>query len=145
MADTSKILVRRVEAGQATLDAWRDRPFKWGKIDCARMVASHLRRMGHSVKLPPAGSYGSALTAARRLRERGWATLSDAMDSFGFDRIPPAAALPGDVIEVPGDCDLGALTIALGNGRTLGFHPDTVGATVLQPIEYVGAWRVPAV
>ncbi|MGI4730929.1 MAG: DUF6950 family protein [Janthinobacterium lividum] len=47
----------RVAAAQATLDAYKGKPFRWGRCDCARIAASHLRRMGHQVRLPAAGSY----------------------------------------------------------------------------------------
>jgi hypothetical protein len=36
-----------------------------------------------------------------------------------------------------------ALAIALGNGRVLGYHDDAPGgATVLQPVLFITAWRV---
>jgi hypothetical protein len=136
-------LIQRVAAAQASLDAWRDKPFKLGKVDCVRFVAFHLRRMGHQVKLPPAGSYGSLLTASRRLAERGHADLPAALDAMGLERIAPAAAWPGDVIALPADSPIGALAVALSNGRVAGFHEDTAGVTVLQPMEFVAAWRVP--
>lgn len=137
-------LLFRVAAAQATLDHWRDQPFKWGTVDCVRMMAWHLRRMGHRVKLPPSGSYSSALTAARRLRERGHDDVIAAVDALGFDRIAPAAALPGDVLGWPKDDGIGIIAIRLSNGRVVGFHDDTVGATVLQPLDVACvAWRTP--
>ncbi len=60
-----------------------------------------------------------------------------------FERVPPAAAWTGDVIAMPGLEGPGALAVALGGGRVLGYHEDAVGAAVLQPSEYVAAWRVP--
>lgn len=136
-------IVRRQKATQATVDAFKGRPFRFGVRDCARMAAAHLRRLGHQVKLPPSGSYGSARSAAVALRERGFADLGAALDSMGFERIAPAAALVGDVLMLPGDGPFGgALTVAVGNGRVLGYHEDAVGADILQPVQFVTAWRV---
>ena len=77
---------RRVAAAQATLDAYKGKPFRWGRCDCARIAASHLRRMGHQVRLPAAGSYGSARAAVKALRERGYETLGEALDGMGLGR-----------------------------------------------------------
>lgn len=138
-----KEMLARVRAAQATLDQWKDKPFRLGRTDCVRVTASHLRRMGHRVKLPPSGSYASPRSALKALQARGYETLPAAMDGAGFERIAPAAALPGDIIAIPGDMEIGCLMVALSNGRAAGFHEDVAGVTVLQPTEYVAAWRVP--
>ena len=137
-------LVRRAAATQATRDEWWERRWRMGEADCVRMAASHLRRMGHAVKLPPQGSYRSVRSAAIKLKAQGFASLAEAMDGQGFERIPPAAALVGDVVEFPSEiAALGTLTIALGNGRVLGWHEDAPqGACVLQPLDQIAAWRI---
>ena len=135
-------MVRRVEAAQATLDRFRDRPLRLGRDDCVRMVAHHLRKLGYRVKLPAAGSYSTVRAAVKALRARGHASLGDALDALGLDRIAPAAAVAGDILMLPGADQLGALTIALGNGRVVGYHEDAPGAVVLQPLDYDAAWRV---
>lgn len=136
-------MVRRVAAAQATLDRFKDRPFRWGREDCARMTAFHLRRLGHKVKLPPTDGYRTPKAALAALRARGFENLLAAVDAHGFERIPPAAATVGDIIACPGEGPFGAaLHVALGNGRTVGYHEDAVGAAVLQPIDYVAAWRI---
>jgi hypothetical protein len=136
-------LIRRVAAAQATLDAFKDKPFRYGTRDCVRMMAYHLRRMGYQVKLPASGSYASIRTAVKALEARGFTSLAQAMDSFGFPRIPPAAAIAGDALLLAGDTILGeALHVALGNGRVVGYHEDAEGAAVLQPVEYLAAWRI---
>lgn len=136
-------LVKRVAAAQATLNAARDKPFRLGRNDCARMSAAHLRRMGHKVKLPASGSYASLRGAVKALAARGFADLPAAMDGMGFERIAPAAALPGDILALPTDSPIGSLAVVLSNGRACGFLEDVVGAAVIQPVEYVAAWRVP--
>lgn len=70
-------------------------------------------------------------------------TVADAIDAMGLQRIPPAAALPADLVLLPGDGPFGgSLTMAVGNGRVFGYHEDVVGADILQPLEFVAAWRV---
>ncbi|WP_374649110.1 hypothetical protein [Rhizorhabdus sp.] len=136
-------LEKRVVAAQLLLDEWRDRPFSWKKgVTCVRLTAAHLRRMGYVPPLAKAGRFASALGARRALERAGFASLSDALDSMGLERIAPASAIVGDIIELPGEAPFNALTVAMGNGRVLGFHQDMEGAAVLQPSDYIGAWRV---
>lgn len=132
----------KAAAAQSTLDRFKDRPFRFSRNDCARLVAYHLRKLGHQVKLPASGSYASARSAARELEARGFASLREAIDSFGFERIAPAAVIAGDIVALPGEGVLGALTVSLGGGRVIGYHQDATGAVVMQPVEYEAAWRV---
>ena len=136
-------MVRRVAAAQKTLDAFRRRKFRWGRSDCVRMAAFHLRQLGHRVKLPPSGSYNGLRAGKAALEAAGYASLREAMDGLGFERIASAAALVGDVIEVESENELGALNVVLSNGRSVGYHPDAEGAAVLQVHEPLAAWRVP--
>jgi hypothetical protein len=135
------VMIRRRDAAQATLDAFADKPFQWGTRDCSRLVAFHLRKLGYKVRLPASGSYRSLHGALKALKATGHATLGDALDALGLERIAPAAALVGDVMEWPSENDLAALGVALGNGRMVAYHPDAAGATTLQPVELIAAWR----
>ncbi|NKI99580.1 hypothetical protein [Novosphingobium sp. SG707] len=139
-------LILRTHAAQATLDEWKTRAFRLGEADCARLTASHLRRLGYHIKLPPARSYRTAKSAEAVLDKLGLASMVAALDALGFERIAPAAALVGDIIQMPSETGserLAALTVALGNGRVVGWHPDAPdGAVVMQPHEMVAAWRV---
>lgn len=136
-------LERRVAIAQATLDAVKDKPFRLGRNDCARMTAAHLRQMGYQVKLPASGSYASLRGAVKALAERGYASLVEALDDMTFERVAPAAALPGDIVALPAASPIGCLAVVLSNGRACGFFEDAVGAVVIQPVEYEAAWRVP--
>ncbi|MCH7863261.1 MAG: hypothetical protein IH998_16750 [Proteobacteria bacterium] len=138
---TDDPFIRRTNAAQATLDHWKTRPMQLGTSDCVRMTASHLRRLGHKVKLPASGSYRSVRSALKALNERGYSSLADALDAMGLERIAPASAIVGDILMLPAEDKLGALVVALGNGRVVGYHEEAIGAAVLQPIEYVTAWR----
>ena len=135
-------LIRRVAAAQKTLDKWSVRPMKLGTSDCVRMAADHLRRLGYKVKLPPSGSYRTVNSALKALKARGYETLSEALDAMGLERIAPASAIVGDILMLPAVDRLGALVVCMGNGRACGYHEDVPAATVLQPLEFVAAWRV---
>jgi len=136
-------MLRRQRAAQATVDRFRGVPFAYGKNDCARLAAFALRQMGHKPGLAKAGSYSTALGATRALKRLGHDDLASVLDGLGLLRIPPIAALPGDLIMLPGEGPFGgALAMAVGNGRVLSYHEDLDGADIVQPVEYVAAWRV---
>lgn len=136
-------MVRRQAAAQAAVDRFRGVPFAYGKNDCVRMAVFALRRMGHRPDLGRAGTYCSAKGAVRALNRAGFASLAEAMDGQHLPRIAPAAALPGDLVMIPAEGPFdGALTMAVGNGRVLGYHQDLVGADILQPVQYLAAWRL---
>lgn len=40
-----------------------------------------------------------------------------------------------------GEAGLGALCVAMGNGRVFGYHQDARGAVVTQPMQIEAAWR----
>lgn len=133
-------LEKRAKAAQQTLDRFRGLPFALGKNDCARMCLFHLRKLGAKVKGPPAGSYKTAAQAKKELGKLGYKTLGALLDAH-FERIPPAAAVVGDLLEMPGAEGLSGLAIALGNGRVVAYHEDCEGAEVLEPLMISGAWR----
>ena len=136
-------MIRRQQAAQAAVDRFKGQPWELGKNDCVRMAALVLRKMGHKPQLGKAGSYTTGPGALRALNRAGFTSLADALDALGLERIAPAAARVADIIMVPGEAPLdGALTIAVGNGRVLGFHEDLAAAEILHPVEFVGAWRL---
>jgi hypothetical protein len=136
-------LQARQQALAATVAHFEARPFAYGKTDCVRLAAFHLRKMGHKPQLAKAGSYSSLLGAVRALRRTGFASLPEALDGLGLIRIPPAAALVSDLLALPGEGDLHALQIVAGNGRVFGFHEDRDTACFIQPTLAVAtAWRV---
>lgn len=132
-------MVRRVDAVQATLARYQDRPLRYGREDCARMTAFCLRKQGVRAPLLKGGTYSSALGAARALKRLQFATLADAVDALGLPRIAPAMCLPGDVLALPAPDDAVALLVAVGNGRAFGYFDGRF--QVGQPLEFVTAWR----
>src|SRR3546814_18117193 len=89
---------RRHAATEATLAKYRDQPFKWGRYDCARVIAHQAKKLGHKVSLAKAGSYSRALEEKRALAKVGYTTLSEALDA-NLPLIAPASALLDDIIE----------------------------------------------
>ncbi len=145
MADVGKpqpVMIRRVAATQATLDRFQGQPFVWGKADCSKLAIFHVKQFGWTLRIAKAGGYSTALGAKRALTRAGFKSLADAIDAHGLPRISPAAAVAGDLVQIPGDEAMGAIGVAVGNGRVLGWHEDAPGAVVVQPIEFVAAWSV---
>lgn len=140
-------MIRRVAAAQSTKDQWVGRVFRWGRSDCARLAASHLRAAGFeraaAALFATAGSYSTALGARRALRKAGFASLTDALDALGLERIAPASARVGDLVQGAAGDDLPALGVALGNGALVGFHELLAEASTLRAIDLTAAWRVP--
>lgn len=139
-------LIRRRDAAQAALDRFQGRPLVWGRDDCIRLAAFALRKMKRRVSLAKAGEIRSAAGALRALRRTGFADLAAAVDAQGLMRIPPAAALPADLIGLPTDEEgFGyALTVCVGNGRVLGFQTGVCGVMQPRPEGLLNAvaWRV---
>lgn len=137
-------MIRRQQVAQAAVARFKGEPWQLGKNDCVRLAAFVLRKMGHRPQLGKAGTYTTGPGAMRALKRAGFDTLAQALDSIGLQRIAPAEALAADIIMIPGEAPLdGALTMAIGtNMRVLGFHEDMGTAEILQPVEYLAAWRV---
>lgn len=141
----SDVMIRRVAAAQATRDEFLGKPFQWGRSDCARMIAAHLRRLGYKVQLPSKGSYATPKSALKALRARGFESMADAIDAVGLERIAPAEAVAGDILCGASGDPFGALGVKLGNGRLLGYHEHLAGAAILQELNLERAWRVEVV
>jgi hypothetical protein len=136
-------MIRRQQAAQAAVDRFKGQPWELGKNDCVRMAAFVLRKMGHRPQLGKAGAYKTGAGSLLALKRAGYSTLADALDGMGLERVAPAAARVADIVMIPGEAPLdGALTIAVGNGRVLGYHQDLASADILQPVQYIAAWRV---
>ena len=117
-------LLTRAEKTQATIDAYFQKPFEWGTCDCAHLATDHLAQFGYATRLKEAGNYRTEFCAIRALKRLGYHDLADIGDAMGLERIPPAMALAGDVVGLPGGTDehsWTAIGIALGGGRVLAF------------------------
>lgn len=128
------VLIRRQAAASAAVARFKGKVHRIGSNDCARMAAFTLRKLGHTVNLPAAGSYSSLRGGLKVLKAMGHDSLEAALDGMGLQRIPLAMALPADIIGVPGaDDGWLALWVSLPGGRALGYHADSDVACVIQP------------
>jgi hypothetical protein len=136
-------LVLRQRATEATISKFGGRLFAWGSTDCLKVVAFHLRQLGHKVPLSKGGQYRSALGAKGALKRAGCETVAEAMDKIGLQRIPPAFMLIGDVIAAPADHELGGLGIYAGNGNAFAYHESHASPVILSLVPGVVeiAWR----
>ena len=135
-------LERRHAAIEATMARYRDRPFEWGKVDCAKVAAFHLKKLGHKILISKAGSYSSALGAARALKRLGYTNLSEMAEGVGLTPIPYSRMLLGDIAEVEGEGPLGAIGLYAGNGNIFAFHEDHPGLVTIAPNTILRAWSV---
>lgn len=135
-------LITRKEAVEAALARFDMMPLEWGRFDCAKLALFVAREMGHRIPIAGFGSYKTPAAAKAALARKGFDDMPGLVDSFGLERIAPAACLPADLIgflpepdpekPLPGD-DMTALAVYVGNGRILGFHAETGVCRVLQP------------
>jgi hypothetical protein len=135
-------MVDRVALTQATVGRFNGKPFRFGSCDCVRLVAWHLRQFGYRPQLSKGGAYKTANGARAALRKAGFSSVSDALDALGLERIAPAAAWVGDIVQGEGDDAFGALGVMLGGDAMLGFHEHAAGAGVLRRVHVGTAWRV---
>jgi hypothetical protein len=135
-------LERRHAAIEATMCRFRDQPFAWGKVDCAKVAAFHLKQLGHKVLTSKGGQYASALGAAKALKRIGYSTIGDMADGIGLLPIAPARMLLGDVAELEGDNAIGTVGLYAGNGNVFCFHEDHPGLVTFAPNRILRAWSV---
>jgi len=135
-------MIRRLRAVEAVQQQFDGKRFRLGKVDCAALGAALLSQFGWV--LPELGGYTTELGAYRKLLRLGCADMAALIDVIGLPRIPPASALLGDLLCVPGEGKhaIGALYVALGNGAILGFHEDHPGLVRGRAVTIDAAWRV---
>ena len=136
-------LIERVNLTQNTLQEYLGKPFAWGNRDCSTVAAFVANAAGHDTPNPR--GYKTAAGALRAIRKLGHKDLEALIDSL-FERIPPASALPADLIALPAEKGWIALGVCLGEQRILAFvdHADGQGEVAsIGPITVAThAWRV---
>ena len=105
-------LVLRNAACQATIDKYLNQPFSWGENDCFHLVSHCLTGLGQPDILTGIPAYDTYATAQAAAEAAGIHDFNTYLDTFGWERIAPAAALPGDIISIPSD--IGPTWPALG-------------------------------
>ncbi|OLF81284.1 hypothetical protein AWH62_01000 [Maricaulis sp. W15] len=133
---------KRQRAAQAALDSFLGRPQTWGRHDCAKLIGFTLHQLGVGLPLMKGVRYRSEAGAIRALRRLDLPGLAEGVDQAGLTRIAPARAWLADIVALPAPEPFGAsLMINVGNGRLLGLNDGHF--VVLQPTQYLAAWRVP--
>lgn len=138
-------MLKRAAATQACMDRFAFKPVEPGVRDCGKLASHDLHLMGRSAKLLNGRRGKDWASALRYVRKSGFADLVELVDAMGLERIPPAAALPADLIALPGmegDPFGCSLSVALDNGRVLALN---VGSGLIEPMIprlFVCAWRV---
>lgn len=134
----------RLKVAQGCMDRFDGKRFDPGlRRDCVRLAAHALHLAGVKVAPLKGVRYANLAGAVRALKRTGFATLVEAMDATGLTRIAPAAAITGDILALPSDDVFGAaLTVAVGNGRVLGWLAGDDAARPMQPNAYLAAWRL---
>lgn len=138
-------MLKRQAATQACMDRFAFKAVAPGVRDCSRLAAHALHLQGRSAKLLNASRHTTWAGGVRYLKRTGFASLPDLVDAMGLDRIPPAAALPGDLIGLPSEEGDGfgcSLAVALDNGRVLALNPVSGLIEPMIPHLFVAAWRV---
>jgi hypothetical protein len=133
---------RKAKAAQACFDRFAGKARREGANDCARLACHALHHAGVPVAFLKGKRWNSEAAGFRLLRSLGFADLIEAVDAVGLERIAPARAVAGDIVALPCEDERWgcALTVALGNGRVIGFLDGR--AQVVRPLAFVTAWRV---
>lgn len=136
------LLEKRHRAAQGCIDRFSGKPYDpAAHRDCAYMVRHALHLLGRRVGQGKLPHYTTDLGGIKALRKMGHANLVDAVDALGLVRIAPLAALPADIVALPSGHPMGALAVAVGNGRLLAYVEGESGAVIVEPKAFVCAWR----
>lgn len=139
-------MTRRVREWETMLNALRDavadRPFAWGRWDCARWGAAAVEaQTGADFYAPFLGRYSSARGAARALRKFGHGTLEATFTAALGEPVAPAFGGNGDIVLTAGDAIPGA---RIGVARADGWA-DVVGDAGLVRLprsDWLKVWKV---
>ncbi len=134
-------LIRRQHATNATMNRYRHKAFDWRTgITCVHLARFHLKQMGR--KVPTVPRIRSEFAAVREMKARGWANVAEMLDSM-LERIPPAAMTLGDLAVTKSADGIGAILVAVGASKLIGWREDAEGMVILDVTldELDGAWR----
>ena len=122
-----------------TIEASRDRPFRWGRHDCATFAFDLRRELagGHDVAALWRGRYTTARGAVRIMRRLGWQSLQAAGRDLLGEPLPSVhLAQRGDLVLANTGLGFG---VCLG-ARAAGIAPEGL---VLVPLAACAfAWRI---
>lgn len=137
-------LKERADKTNAVISLYRKKPFEWStRGNCVHLAKAQAKGLG--VKgLPSVPRFTTYAGAVKALKRTGFDTLEALMDSL-FPRIAPARMIVGDIGMLPGREPFGALVIAAGGAKVLGWHEADLSQ--MRPIEvskadFVAAWAI---
>lgn len=140
-------LIERKRAAQQTIDKYLNKPFTWGSYDCVQLVSFNLQCLGYDNPLSGLESYGTRRNALKAMKRFGVKSFAEHLEKLGFEPIPPAYALAGDIVGFPGEGSDGTgwlgLGISIGHDRALAFTGDVATYGNLSAATH--AWRAPPV
>ena len=131
-------LQARLAAFNETKAHFDKRQFSWGSVDCLKVARYHSIKMGHKPPRPP--RYSSLAGAIRALKKMGVSTCDELLDNH-FLKIPPAAAIVGDLLVSSGEDGMDAIMISAGRW-IYGFHEDSDVLEFILPENIKSAYRL---
>jgi hypothetical protein len=137
-------LIRRQRAVEACVSRFVSKPLDFKVRDCVRLVRHDLHHMGHGTGLLKGVRWGTAPGALKAMRKLGFDDLMQGMDATGLARIPPAMALPADILALPAEGGFGcALAVFAGNDLAIGYiDGHDVGVRIRLETPPLAAWSV---
>jgi hypothetical protein len=134
-------LIKRRDATQQTLRHFNGVDFDWDGVTCAHLAHYHLSQMGREV--PDIPDFDTALSAARALKQMGWDSVEEMLDSM-LERIAPAYMIVGDLALIKGAGGLDAIFICAGPLKVFGWREDAPDLVRLDVDlgQLQGAWRI---
>lgn len=128
----------RKTAVEKTISHYKDRPFKWGSVDCIKISRYLAIQLGHK---PPRAPRYSSMTGALRALKKMEADSCEGLIAKYFPSIPVSHALPGDLLI--GDAVQGMDAVLISAGRwAIGFHEDSDVLEFILPENIKSAYRL---
>lgn len=135
----------RSRAAQACVERFSARALAWGKVDCAQIVAHHLRGLGIKTAPLKGVTYRTEEQAHAALLASGFAGLGEALDAIPqLERIPWGLRLVGDIVGFQTEGGLWdmSLTVLITPQKVLGIHTDgQVASLTCRPEGIAAVWR----
>lgn len=134
-------VAKRMKAVDACVTRFRGKAYQPGRRDDVKMAAHLLHHLGIPVPMLKGCEWKCERSGMRRLKEKGFDSLHEAVDALGLQRIGWASARLGDLIALPSTCGVGALAVHTGNRTMLTFLDGEEGAVTARINDALFAWR----
>lgn len=136
-------LKQRVDRTSEVIGRFRDKPFAWNtRGNCIHLAKAQAKVLG--VRTPTVPKFATYAGAVKALKATGHDTLETLLDSL-LPRIPAARMIVGDIAMLPGQAPFGALVIAAGGQKVIGWHETDLSRMLpieVTKAEIIAAWAV---